>query len=201
MKPVWVVLVVCVLSATAVVLAAVWRMAEVGRGPPVTAVSRSAGLTVERILPLSVLTTLKVEVADARVTQLRGYTGSVKAVLVARGDITVGVDLSQARFDRVDEQARTAVLVLPQPTVQSVRLDHEQTKLIGVWPTGLWTVVPGGEDADAAAVNVAYRDAERSVSGAAAHGQLLLHSRAQAERVLRAFFTALGWDVRIRWGT
>ena len=64
-------------------------------------------------------------------------------------------------------QRKTAVLLLPQPQVQSVRLDHERTKLIGLWPSGLWTIVPDEQEADAAVVNAAYEQAERTVAEAA----------------------------------
>src|SRR4051812_28385859 len=70
------------------------------RGPH--AATAAAGLTVERVRALSELTTLKVEVADAVVTELRGYTGGDKAVLVVKGDFVLAADLSAARFEAVD---------------------------------------------------------------------------------------------------
>jgi hypothetical protein len=161
--------------------------------------SEGGPLTVERIQTLAALTTLRVEVADARVTEIAGYTGSIKAVLVIHGDVTIGVDLSQARFESVDSVARTAMLKLPQPAVQLARLDHQRTKLIGVWPSGLWVIVPGGQEADVTTINRAYREAEEAVSGAAADPIMIGRSRRQAEQVLRVFFETLGWSVEIRW--
>jgi len=67
---------------------------------------------------LSALTTLRVDVADAFVTELSGRTGGTTAVLVVRGQVVIGVDLAAARFDSVDPQERSAVLLLPQPRVQ-----------------------------------------------------------------------------------
>jgi len=160
--------------------------------------SERHALSIERIQALSVLTTLRVEVADARVTEIQGYTGSIKAVLVIRGEVNIGVDLSRARFESIDQDARTATLVLPEPAVQSARLDQQRTKLIGAWPTGLWVIVPGGQEADVVTVNRAYRDAERSVSEAANDALLIERSRMQAEQVLRAFFEALGWTVKFQ---
>ena len=113
--------------------------------------------------------------------------------------MTVGVDLSAARFEQVNNPAHTAVLLLPQPRVQSVSLDHEHTKLIGVWPSGLWTIVPGGEEADTAAVNLAYRDAQRAVRAAAEDPHLWERARRQAESVLKTFLAALDWKAEIRW--
>ena len=74
--------------------------AEIGSGP-----------TLEQIQTLASLTTLKINVADALVTQLAGRTGGIRAVLVVHGNVTLGVDLSKARFESVDQRNRTAVLV------------------------------------------------------------------------------------------
>jgi hypothetical protein len=156
-------------------------------------------LTLERIQTLSVLTTLRVEVADARVTEIAGYTGSSKAVLVIHGEVDIGVDLSKARFESIDQSARSATLVLPRPSVQSAHLDQQRTKLVGVWPSGLWAVVPGGQQADVTTINRAYKDAEQTVSDAANDSMLIERSRMQAEQVLTAFFLALGWTVHVRW--
>src|SRR5947209_7013715 len=174
-----------------------WTQRELLRGHWVAS-PQMHPLTLERIQTLSVLTTLRVEVADARVTEIQGYTGSIKAVLVIRGEVNIGVDLSRARFESIDQDARTATLVLPEPAVQSARLDQQRTKLIGAWPTGLWVIVPGGQEADVVTVNRAYRDAERSVSEAANDALLIERSRMQAEQVLRAFFEALGWTVKFQ---
>ena len=145
------------------------------------------------------MTTLKIDVADAQVTELQGYTGNIKAVLLIKGDVSIGVDLSAARFEQVDETSHRALLILPQPKVQSVRLDHEKTKLIGVWPAGLWQIVPGGQDADTVAINAAYRDGQRAVSMVAQDAAMLERSRGQVQSVLKTFFSALGWDVEVRW--
>ena len=184
-------------AALAAILA--WRLNR--QDGPVTGpqLSLSAGLTLQRIQVLSALTTLKVDVADAQLTELRGHTGSIKAVLLVRGEVAVGVDLSMAHFQETDERAHIALLLLPQPQVQTVRLDHERTKLIGLWPSGLWTIVPGGEDANTAALNFAYRDAQRAIEATARDPQLAGRARIQTEAVLSAFVAAIGWKLQIRW--
>ena len=91
------------------------------------------------------------------------------------------------------------VIVLPQPRIETASLDHERTKLLGVWPSGLWVIVPGGGDADAAAINQCYRDAQRAVAKVADDPQMMDRARGQAQTVLRGFFAAMGWGVEIRW--
>ena len=106
-------------GAVGAVLTAAWTTwsargtALPGATPSLT--SASAGPTIERLRALSALTTLRVEVADALVTQLRGRTGGLKAVLTVRGEVRIGVDLSAARFESLDHDARTTKLVLPRP--------------------------------------------------------------------------------------
>jgi hypothetical protein len=157
------------------------------------------GPTLHQIQSLSDLTTLRVEVVDAMETELRGYTGQIQAVILVRGDVTVGVDLSKAFFEAVDDQNHRMILLLPGPAVQEVRLDHERTKLLGVWPSGLWTIVPGGGDADTAAINDCFRDAQRAVANAGGDSQIIERARRQAEQVMSTFFAAMGWTVDVHW--
>ena len=187
------------LVAAAAVGVLTWWLVRHDAPKPTGPSSTNAGLTVERVQALSVLTTLKVDVADAVVTQLRGHAGGTKAALIVRGDYTIGVDLSAARLTDVNQQARTAVLILPPPRVQSVRLDHERTRLLGVWSSGLWAITPGGGEADVAALNAAYRDAQRYVAAAAADPDVFSRARRQAEQVLGTFVAAVGWSIEVRW--
>jgi hypothetical protein len=190
---------VAALSAAIVVL--LWRLSvrDGGARPSATTTTADTGLTIERIQPLLSLTTLKVQVADVVESELQGKTGNVKAALIVKGEVALGVDLSTATFEQVDRENRRAVLHLPQPAVQYVRLDHERTRLLGVWSSGLWIIVPGGSDADAVTVNRAYRDAERIVGRTANDAALVQRCRVQTEEVLRSFLRALGWSIELRW--
>ena len=154
--------------------------------------------TVEQVRQLSTLVTSRVEVADVQVTRIAGHTGGVRAVLVVRGDLLLGIDLSRARLEAVDPSQKKAVLVLPSPAVTSPRVDHERTRLFGVSESGLWQLAPG-DAAQTAAVNEAYGQAQRLVAAAGRDPALLDRSRPQAERVLACFYEALGWHVTVRW--
>jgi Protein of unknown function (DUF4230) len=80
-------------------------------------------------------------------------------VLVVHGSVTLGVDLSKVRFESVDQRNRTAVLVLPAPNVQSVSLDQQKTRIVAICESGLWIILLGNGEADAAAANLANRQA------------------------------------------
>ena len=163
--------------------------------------SQHTGPTIERIRALSELVTTRVEVADVQETMLQGRVGSLKAVLLVKGDVLLGVDLSAAKFESIDEIRHTAVLVLPSPTVKSPRLDHERTKLFALSEAGLWRVTPGDAKADAELINRAHRDAQRYITAVAADPSLIDRSRRQAENVLTTFFKAVGWTVNVRWSS
>lgn len=84
--------VVSVLAASAVMIGVRAVLARSSPDPKqgVTRVA-SAGPTIERVRELSALTTLRVDVADAFVAELRGRTGGATAVLVVRGQVAIGV--------------------------------------------------------------------------------------------------------------
>jgi hypothetical protein len=185
-----------------------WRIG--GEGVDATAPAGTASAvihsppapTLRQVRDLSSLVTSVAEVSDVQMTRLAGRTGGVEAALLVRGDVEVSVDLGLARFERLDPAARRAVLVLPPPRTSRPRLDHGRTRLLWLGRSGLWALVPagaGGGAAEARVVEESHRRAQAVVEAAAGDPQLLERSRRQAERVLRVFFDAAGWDVDVRW--
>jgi hypothetical protein len=154
---------------------------------------------VEQVQALSSLVTQRVEVAEACETTLAGYTGSIRAVLLARGDVLLAVDLSGATFEAVDPAAHTAVIALPSPQASSPRLDHDRTRMLAMTESGLWAITPGDNRTSAAVIEQAYREAQEAVARVGADPDLLVRARRQAETVLGAFFSATGWKVGVRW--
>jgi len=178
-----------------------WIMrGEMTTDRPAPTRTTDVGPILDRIHTLSSLTTLRVEVADAMTMELRGRTGGISAVLVVHGEATLAVDLSQAKFQAVNKSDQRAILVLPQPRVQSVKLDHQRTKLIGMSTNGLWLIVPGGDDADTAISDLAYRRGEEIVAATTADRELAWQAREQAELVIQSFIQPLRWTVEIEWG-
>ena len=83
---------VSLLAASAVMIgvhAVLARGSPPDRTPAATRVA-GAGPTIERVRELSALTTLRIDVADAFVTELRGRTGGTTAVLVKGNPSTFG---------------------------------------------------------------------------------------------------------------
>jgi hypothetical protein len=154
--------------------------------------------TLEAIQKLSTLMVTRVSVADVSQTRIDGYAGGITAVVVIHGDFLLGVDLSAAKFVTVNEKGHSVVMQLPPPTVSSPRLDQEKTRLLCLNRQGLWSITPGDAGQEAA-VNHAYRHAQSVVAAAGSDTKLLEDARGHTETVLTSFFTAIGWNVTIRW--
>ena len=155
--------------------------------------------TVEQVQALSSLVTQRVDVAEACETTLEGYTGSIRAVLLAHGDVLLAVDLAGAKFEGVDPTARTAVIALPPPQVRSPRLDHRRTRLLAISESGLWQITPGDNRTSSTVIEQAYRQAQAAIARVGNDPDLLARARHQTERVLGAFFAATGWKIRVQW--
>jgi hypothetical protein len=65
---------------------------------------------------------------------------------------------------------------------------------------GLWLIVPGGDDADTAISDLAYRRGEEIVAATTADRELAWQAREQAELVIQSFIQPLRWTVEIEWG-
>jgi hypothetical protein len=124
-------------------LGSIATMAWGQRGP---ADAMHAYPSIQNVIELSDLLTLKLDVADVLVSRIDGLTGGVQVAVLVKGDVNLGVDIAQARFERVDPAQRTAVLVLPAPSASSARVDHDRTRLFDLSTDGLWSITPGTMD-------------------------------------------------------
>ena len=156
--------------------------------------------TVEQLQPLADLVVARVPVSDVVTARIAGHLGSLEAIVIARGEALVSVDLARARFEQVDIDDRTAELVLPQPRVLGARLDHRRTRVHTISAGGLWAVVPT-DVGRAEVVDQAMSAAERSVAAVGNSGRVREEAQRHAEEVLCSFLAdTLGWHIRVRWG-
>ena len=156
------------------------------------------GPSLESVQMLSALLSVKVELADVLEVRRSGYVGGMKVLLIVRGDFLLGVDLGTGRFEQVDPETRSAVLVLPPPQARSPRVDHGRSRLVAISSEGLWVIVPT-DAGRCELISRAYAQAQRFIAAAAVDKGLIEKSRRQTEEVLGGFFRAMGWSVQIRW--
>ena len=154
--------------------------------------------SIQNISELADLLILKLDVADVLVSRIDGLTGGTQVAVLVKGDVNLGVDISQARFERVDPVQRTAVLVLPAPSASSARVDHGRTRVFALSTDGLWSIVPGTMDYKTA-VNRAMGEAQDLVASAAQNNDADERARRHAAVLLSAFFHSIGWHVQVRW--
>ena len=128
--------------------------------------------------------------------RLFGLIDTADAILlVAAGDVTVGVDLGklQASDVEVDRERGTARLTLPPPEIFSVRLDEKHTYVYRR-TTGL--LAERNEQLE----SKARQEALRAIEEAARSSDVMEKARRQAERQLQLLFekfgvsrTTIGW--------
>jgi hypothetical protein len=123
--------------------------------------------------------------------------GSIAALMV-KGDVLLSVDLTQAMFQSKDVEAKTCVLMLPQPQVMSPRIDHNQTRIYALGDYGLWKIVPS-DLGKRAALDRAYKDAQQIIEAAGGEESLVAKAREHTEEVMGRFFEMVGWRVRVEW--
>ncbi len=73
---------------------------------------------------LQYLVSTRVHVADVLVGESRWLQGS----WIIQGDALIGVDMSKAEIKNREREGTDCVIVLPQPTVISARVNHEKSQ-------------------------------------------------------------------------
>lgn len=149
-----------------------WCAYLLWRSPPAGLTHTSTALTIEQIQQMRRLVTLRVPVSDVQSSRAEGWTGGLNLLLIVHGEIQFGVDLEEARLEQVDEQARTAVLVLPPPRMFSAHLDHQKTRVYQAHRTGLWKLLPG-EAGASQLLEKALSQAQQNLTEMAARQDLL----------------------------
>jgi hypothetical protein len=156
---------------------------------------RSPGPTVVQLERLQQLVPSRVHVADILVGESRWLEGS----WIIQGDALLAVDMSKAEVKDRNEQARTAVIVLPKPSVLSARVNHEKTQQ---WDlrSRTWIPLAGSLLGDRRAIEQqAMREAQRLVERAAGTEDNAATARQGVESMLAEFYRAVGWQVSVRW--
>lgn len=167
------------------------------RPPPANQVTSSP--TIEHLQPLASLVTTEVHVTDALTTSIVGKTGELRTAVIVHGDALISVDLTLARIEQLDEQNRTAVIILPPPHVVHARVDHDRTRIFDIEATGLWSIVPS-DNGRAELLDQAMREAQAVIHRAAGEPNVISRSRSRAEQLICAFMKkSLSWSVDVRW--
>lgn len=136
-------------------------------------------------------------------TQWELRFGGTRVLLVARGDCLVGTDFRLANYQEVDQDSRSAVLVLPSPKPITARVNHDTREKGGsyfyaVTGTGIEPLIPGTENR-AKAIDAALNKAQKEIAKACADSDVLAMAKKNTEAILSPAFSASGWKVNLQW--
>jgi hypothetical protein len=149
--------------------------------------------TVEEIESLSELVTNRVYVADI----LKGTNKDYEGVWVINGDALITIDLSMATIAKIDEETKTATIILPLPKVVSARVDHERTKNGGI--KGLRFALLRNPRNREKIVDDAMQEAQAVVEKAASRPEIIENAKKQAKLNIQILYLKVGWDVGVQW--
>lgn len=139
-------------------------------------------LTIGQIEELSELTTLCVHVADVQEEVIQGRLGAVHALVLVQGEVEIGFDLTQARL------AADGQVILPEPTIRRPRLDHDRTRIVAIWHSGLWALIPGQGEINRRILNQALQQSQQRIGDAVTEEmkqKAIMRARWCCERLVR----------------
>jgi hypothetical protein len=164
--------------------------------PPAVEVT-STGPTVEELVKLAQLVSLRVPVSDVMTANMPD--GSYKGAWVVKGDALIMVDLAEAEFLNNDEALRKVTVRLPQPRVVSPRIDHEKTvmwdmKATAWLPYRLWY-----QSDPSVLLEEAMNRAQKVVELTARSDEYIAEGRKRTELLIKGFYERVGWTVDVQW--
>jgi Protein of unknown function (DUF4230) len=155
----------------------------------------STGPTMIQLERLQYLVSTRVHVADVLVGESRWLQGS----WIIQGDGLIGVDMSRAEIKGNDDKLRTAVIVLPQPTVISARVNHEKSQQWDI-KSRSWIPMASAILGDRQAMEKqAMLEAQQLIERAASADEYKEAARRGIQGMLAELYGGVGWNVSIQW--
>jgi len=171
--------------------------------PPLVSLEKMGHLVSLRMHYSDVIEFTQPNAVDIPYSQWEVRLGSTRVLLVARGDCTVATDLRQARYEDIDERARTLTVVLPQPSPLQARISHESranggSYFYAITDQGLQAFMPSAQTRTSAMNNV-LATAQKAVQAACSQPTVLNTAKENAAAVMEATLGATGWTPNIVW--
>ena len=171
--------------------------------PPLVSLEKMGHLVSLRMHYADVIEFNQPKAVDIPWSQWEVRLGSTRVLLVARGDCTIATDLRQARYENIDNDARSMTVVLPQPAPLQARISHAAQNQGGsyfyaVTEHGMQAFIPSAQTRTDA-MNKALTVAQDKVQAACSQPAMLATARDNAAAVLRATLGATGWKPAITW--
>lgn len=173
--------------------------------PPLVSLEKMGHLVSLKMNYSDVIEFTQPNAVDIPYSQWEVRLGSTRVLLVARGDCTVATDLRQARYEDVDDRARTLTVVLPQPAPLQARISHAAradggSYFYAISDQGLQAFIPSAQTRTSAMNNV-LATAQKAVQDACSQPAILNTAKENAAAVMQATLGATGWTPNIVWET
>ena len=156
----------------------------------------SVGPTIEHLEQMDELVTTKVYVSDVMVAENADFRG----MWLIKGDALLGVEMGKAEIKSKNQDDRTAVIALPQPTIISPRVDHERTKTWSFegksWLPFTWKSTSRAESQFR---DRAMSNAQGLIENTAAATEAADQARKTAELVVKNLYAMADWEVTVEW--
>jgi hypothetical protein len=193
------------ITAAAIMFALIKRPAEQEAPPPPPLVSleKMGHLVSLKMNYSDVIEFTQPNAVDIPWSQWEVRLGSTRVLLVARGDCIIATDLRQARYEDIDERARTLSVVLPTPSPLQARISHESRAKGGsyfyaVTEQALQAFIPSAQTRTGAMTAVLEK-AQQAVLAACKQTTVLNTAKENAATVMQATLSATGWTPTIIW--
>lgn len=171
--------------------------------PPLVSLEKMGHLVSLRMNYADVIEFTQPNAVDIPWSQWEVRLGSTRVLLVARGDCIVATDLRLARYEDIDNAARTLTVVLPAPSPLQARINHEPRAKGGsyfyaVTDQGLQAFIPSAQTRTTAMNNV-LATAQKAVQTACSQPAVLTTAKDNAATVMQATLLATGWTPNVVW--
>jgi hypothetical protein len=155
----------------------------------------STGPTIVQLERLQYVVSIRVHVADVLVGESRWLEGS----WIIQGDALLAVDMAKAEIKDRNEQAKTAIIVLPQPAILSGRVNHQKTQEWDIKARS-WIPLASMILGDRTAMEKqAMLRAQQLVERASGSDDNKAAARQGVEGMLSEFYRAVGWHISVQW--
>lgn len=129
--------------------------------------------------------------------------GGINVLLVAKGECTISTNLGQAKYEKIDREAKTLTVFLPTPQALSVRISHDGINQGGsyfytVTEKGLGPLLPD-DGKRTKAMDSAMVQAQSQLKRACMSTLNIASAKENAESVLRSMYLSTEWKPTFVW--
>jgi len=155
-----------------------------------TSVENKHQLLVEKIEAIGKLELVRYQISDVLEHKAKtDFLPEASVLLIVKAEAVGCIDLTKITRENINVEADTAVIVLPEPEICYVKIDHKKSRVYD-------TKMAFFREADL--VDAAYKEAERKLTDEVKKSNILAQTKTNATSVLKPIIEGLGYkNVRL----